>query len=255
MALAVFSCAWITLLELDLTYDSVVLYFIFFASITGYNFVKFFSVAKFYHRRLANWLKSIQVLSFFSFLLMCFYAVQLQIKTIFIVGGFAVLTFLYATPFLQKKTQSLRSVEGLKVYIIALVWTGVTVFLPVIDEGFKINNDVILIAIQRFAYVLVLMLPFEIRDLKYDTLNLETIPQKIGVKKTKNLGVLLLVFILVLELFKHEVDYSRMLILSFMTVLTGMFVLKAKTEQGKYYCSFWVEGLPVLWLILMLIFV
>ena len=47
------------------------------------------------------------------------------------------------------------------------------------------------------------MLPFEIRDMQYDSLKLSTIPQRIGVMKTKIIGVFMLLFFL-LEFFKDE---------------------------------------------------
>ena len=68
VAFAVFALTWVTLLQFDLDYDKNVLYFVFFATITGYNFVKYFGVAKFHHRSLAFWLKAIQVFSFIAFI-------------------------------------------------------------------------------------------------------------------------------------------------------------------------------------------
>ena len=46
VSLAVLSLSWITLIEFDISYDINVLFFIFYASITGYNFVKYFGIAK-----------------------------------------------------------------------------------------------------------------------------------------------------------------------------------------------------------------
>ncbi|MEW4925084.1 hypothetical protein [Algibacter sp. 2305UL17-15] len=254
VALAVYALTWITLLELDLEYNETVLYFVFYATITGYNFVKYFGIAKFHHGQLANWLKLIQILSFFCFLLMCYYGCHLETRTLIWILGFAVLTFLYAIPLMPKKRNSLRNIGGLKVYIIALVWTGVSVFIPILNESYTISTDVVLLGIQRFAYVLVLMLPFEIRDLKFDTKELATIPQTVGVKGTKILGVLLITFFLVLEFFKDETSVSKITILLVVSVITIGFVVFSKIEQGKYYSSFWVEGLPILWLLLVLMF-
>lgn len=254
VALALYALTWITLLELDLKYDEVVLYFVFYASITGYNFVKYFGVAKFHHRRLTNWLKLIQVLSFFCFLLMCYYALHLQFKTLLMISFFAILTFFYAIPFLKKEEYTLRDVNGLKVYIIALVWTGSTVFLPIINEDVVLSADIFLLATQRFIYVLVLMIPFEIRDLRFDSLKLQTIPQKVGVRRTKFYGVLLLIAFFTLEFFKDEFRYSNIITLLSITIVTIIFVIFSKTEQSKYYSAFWVEALPILWLALLLVF-
>jgi len=258
VALSVFSLSWITLIEYQIPFDGNVLFFVFFATITGYNFVKYFGIAKFHHRRLASWLKAIQVFSFFSFFLLCFFAFKLEQTTLFYIVGFGVVTFLYAIPFLPKrffldKQQNLRSIGGLKIYLIALVWSGVTVFLPIINNEFDINTDIILTGIQRYILIIVLMLPFEIRDLQYDSLKLSTMPQKIGVKPTKMIGILLLVIFLFLEFFKDNIYLAGVLILVFITIITLLFLLLSKIKQGNYYSSFWVEGLPILWLIVMLI--
>ncbi len=259
VALSVFSLAWITLLEFELPYDKNVLFFIFFASITGYNFVKFFGLAKFHHRSLATWLKYIQLFSLVCFLLMCYYVLQLEQTTLVYISVFGVVTFLYAIPFLPKKIfldekQNLRSLSGLKVYVIALVWCGVTVFLPLANADFLMNWDVSITAIQRFVFVLVLMLPFEIRDLQYDSVKLATIPQQIGVKKTKVIGVLLLMVFFFLDYLKDDIQLMNLLVLLVVTAITLLSVVLAKKEQSKYYSAFFVEGIPVLWLLLILVF-
>src|SRR5690554_4598680 len=82
VALAVFALSWITLLRFHIPYDSAALYFIFFASISGYNFVKYFGIARFRHRSLTNWLKCIQLFSLVCFLFMCHYALQLEFITL-----------------------------------------------------------------------------------------------------------------------------------------------------------------------------
>ena len=258
VALSVFSLTWITLIEFDFKFDKTILLFVFFASITGYNFVKYFGLAKFHHRRLASWLKVIQIFSFLCFLLMCFYAYKLNNNALLFIVGFGVVTFLYAIPFIPKrffldKNQNLRTISGLKIYIIALVWSGVTVFLPLINNQFNISDDVVLTGIQRFIFVMVLMLPFEIRDLQYDSLKLSTIPQKIGVKQTKIIGVLLLMVFFFLEFFKDEIDVNKVIILLIITFVMLLFLMFSKKEQGKYYSSFLVEGIPIIWLILLFI--
>ncbi|WP_158847178.1 hypothetical protein [Algibacter sp. L1A34] len=259
VALSVYALTYITLLEFGFSYEENVLNFVFYASVTGYNFVKYFGVAKFHHRRLANWLKAIQVFSFFAFILMCYYGLQLSLMTLMCIAGFGVVTFLYAIPFLPKELfldqqNNLRSIGGLKIYLIGLVWMGVTVCLPIIENEYAVGTDVIITALQRYVYVLVLMLPFEIRDLQYDSLKLSTVPQKIGVKGTKLMGVILLFVFFVLEFFKDETHQIKILVLLMLSILTGVLVLLSSKKQNVYYASFWVEALPILWLILMLLF-
>lgn len=203
------ACAltWITLLRFGIDVDKNTLYFVFYASITGYNFVKFFGVAKFHHRSLAGWLKAIQLFSLGAFLALCYYAFKLETNTLILIAVLGLITFLYAIPLLPKKyfideQKNLRQISGLKVYIIGLVWSLSTVLLPLVNNEYLLDFDVIITGVQRFVFVVVLMLPFEIRDLNYDNLKLGTIPQKIGVKKTKMIGVTLLMVFVVLEFLK-----------------------------------------------------
>jgi len=258
VALSVYALTYITLLELGMPYDEALLYFVFYATITGYNFVKYFGVAKFHHRSLANWLKVIQVFSFFCFVLMCYYGLKLPLKTLVYLGGFGLITFFYAIPFLPRrffidKNHNLRSVVGLKVYVIGLVWSGVTVFLPALNNNMVLGLDITISGLQRFIFVILLMLPFEIRDLKFDSLKLSTIPQKIGVKSTKIIGCVLAILILLMEFFKSEIRQTNILALGIVLLITIILVLFSKKDQNQYYSAFWVEGLPIYWLILLLI--
>jgi len=257
VALAVFSLSYITFLEFNISYDKPVLYFIFYASITGYNFVKYFEVTKFHHRSLSTWLKLIQIFSLLCFVLMCYYSFRLEKTTMFYIAVFAVLTFLYTIPFIPKrrflnKQSSLRNIGGLKVFLIALVWVGVTVFIPLLNNHFSIDRMVVIVSVQRFLLVIMLMLPFEIRDLQFDSLKLYTIPQNLGVKRTKILGVFLGLLMLVLEFFKREVSINQIIVLLIILVLTVLLIWFSREKQGRYYAAFWVEGIPILWLLLML---
>ncbi|WP_417874599.1 hypothetical protein [Xanthomarina gelatinilytica] len=259
VALAVFALSWVTLLEFGIPYDRAVLYFIFFASITGYNFVKYFGLARFHHRSLTNWLKLIQVFSLMCFIGMCYFALKLELISLVAILGFGVVTFLYAIPFLPNKIlydkhKNLRNVSGLKVYIIALVWAGVTVVLPILNNHVPLDTNVVVTGFQRFVFVTVLMFPFEIRDLNYDSLKLATIPQQIGIKNTKIVGVLLLMLFFLLEFLKPQLSVEHTVSMLITMFVTLMFLIFANRNQGRYYSSFWVEGIPLVWLLLLLVF-
>ncbi|MFQ3239478.1 MAG: hypothetical protein ACI9NI_001784 [Olleya marilimosa] len=258
VALAVYALSWITLKKLNINGDATILYFNFFATITGYNFVKYFGIAKWHHRSLANWLKVIQVFSLVCFGLMCYYALQLQNNSLLLITGFGMVTFLYAIPFLPKKwyldtQQNLRDISGLKVYVIALVWCGVTVILPVFNNNGMFSQDAIITIIQNFILVIALMLPFEIRDLNYDSLKLATIPQKIGVKNTKRLGYVLVLLFYFVEYFKDKIDATGLLFQFVISIILCVFIYFANEDRNAYYTSFWVEALPVIWMLLMLL--
>jgi hypothetical protein len=259
VALAVYALTWVTLLQFGLDYDENVLYFVFFATITGYNFVKYFGVAKFHHRSLAGWLKVIQVFSLIAFVAMSYYAFQLEMKTLLLISVFGLITFLYAMPlipmrYFRDSQKNLREIGGLKVYVIALVWTFTTVLLPLIDNEVSFNTDVVITSVQRFVFVIVLMLPFEIRDLNYDSLKLATIPQKIGIKNTKIIGVLLLMVFFFLDYFKDDLTGNSIVSTLMILFVTLLFLILSNKKQSKYYSAFWVESVPIIWLVILLMF-
>ena len=252
VALSVISFVAITVLEFDLQVPVVFWLFVFFGTVTGYNFVKYAKIAGLHHRSLTDSLRSIQVFSFVCFaglLICCFF---LSFNTLMVTALFGLLTFFYAVPLLKKK--NLRTFSGIKIIVVALVWAGVTVFVPMVEANTVLTTACWLTFFQRFLLVFVLTLPFEIRDLRYDITDLKTIPQQIGVQKTKILGVGLLMISVLLEGFKDTfVPYD---LYSFILVvgLAGTGLLLAKKKQSKYFASFWIESIPIAGLSIVLLF-
>lgn len=230
----------------------LLLFFIFFGTITGYNFVKYAGVAGLHHRSLARGLKNIQIFSFFCFGGFVVTAFMVSTKILLWCSVFGGLTLLYALPVFSKR-RNLRSISGIKIFIIALVWAGVTVLLPVTGVKNGIFEDLILEFIQRFILVLVWILPFEIRDLKYDLEQLGTLPQRIGVTRTKIVGLALLVTVILLEFFKSRISFPVLAAFVVMGFMSGLLVLLSKENQNRYFTSFWVESIPILWLLVLVV--
>ncbi len=105
--------------------------------------------------------------------------------------AFLGLTMLYTVPVFPKLGNA-RNWAGVKIYIVAFCWAGITLFLPIINADLPLSQDVWLKFCQRFLLVIILILIFEIIDIKHDDASLQTVPQKLGVQKTKWLNLLLL---------------------------------------------------------------
>ncbi|OSY87945.1 membrane protein [Tenacibaculum holothuriorum] len=254
VAIAVYALVKITELYFDLAHNKFLNNFIFLGTITGYNFVKYARVAKLHHRGLTRHLKIIQVFSFVSFLFTCFYASRLKIETLLVFIPLGLLTLLYAVPFLGGFQKNLRSIGYLKIVIVAIVWASVTVLLPLYDASLGVFNEkVVFLFLQRFMLVIILILPFDIRDMKYDAASLQTIPKKIGIQKTKRLGFVLLLFCLLLEYFiQSQPIFKKSFFLIF--ILLSILLMRATEDQKKYYSSFIVEAVPIIWLFLLSVF-
>ncbi len=251
VALAVYALVRITEMYFELPYNEPLDYFIFYGTITGYNFVKYAGVAKLHHRSLTNNLKSIQIFSLICFLLMSFYAWHLSVRTLLFLLPLILLTLLYAIPFLSGFQKNLRSISYLKIIVVAFVWAGFTVLLPLFDVEKSFSTSVYIAALQRFLLVVILVLPFDIRDVQFDAVSLQTIPKKIGIEKVKKLGYILLAFCVALEFIIEPTNQFRTIFLILFFLILFL-LMRAKVNQSKYYSSFLVESVPVIWWVFLL---
>ncbi|MEZ4787342.1 MAG: hypothetical protein R2790_05565 [Flavobacterium haoranii] len=253
VAFAVYALIRITFLKLGLSYDEPVAYFGFYGTIVGYNFIKYDELARVKRVPLTKRFKAIIGLSFICFWITLYYFWQLEAITKYIGIGALMLTVLYTIPFIPNKS-NMRNWSGIKIYLVALAWVAVTVWLPVINAHYPIDILVVLKSLQRFILVFVLMLIFEIVDLQFDDLYLKTIPQQLGEKKTKVLAYVLLVVFILLDLFKPDFTIKVFLLNLVFTLILGVFTYYTSKKRNKYYTSFWVEALPMIWFIMMLFF-
>ena len=246
VSLAVVAFTITTYVEFQIPIEKSILAFVFLGTITGYNFIKYAGIAGLHHKSLAKNLKLIQLFSLLCFGLFVYTLFHISRNVIYTSLVFGILTILYVLPFYQKK--NLRNFEGLKIFIVAFVWAGVTVLLPWIGSENTWNTDIILSFFQRFLWVLVLIIPFEIRDLVYDDASLGTLPQKLGIRKTKRVGFVILVGVLILEGFKDEINTLFFVSFLFAIITTAVLLANTKKNQPGFFSSFWVEGIPLYWI-------
>lgn len=236
--------------------DKPLAVFAFFGTILGYNFVKYDSFIRTRKLQMRNSLKFIIFISVFSFFAVGFYFFQLQRITQIMAVLFLALTLLYTLPFFPNRKNA-RNWAGIKIYIVALCWVGVTLLLPILDAKIPITTEFYIQCIQRFILVFVLILIFEIIDLAKDDLHLQTVPQQIGVKRTKNLGFALLFIYAVLALCNSNGKFQFLpLILEIViTLVIVLFLAFANEKRSAYYTSFWVESVPVFWWLMVVLLV
>ncbi|KAF2513424.1 UbiA prenyltransferase family protein [Flavobacterium foetidum] len=246
VALSCFALVHITFHVFHIQYDKAMALFVFFGTIVGYNFVKYDTLVRVNRKIVGKQLKLIAVLSFFSLLLVGYYFFQLKRITQIVSFGILAVTALYTLPFFPNKRNA-RNWAGVKIYIVALCWVGATLVLPLVNAEIPFSTDFFIKCIQRFVLVFVLILVFEILDLAKDDPHLKTVPQTIGVRKTKILGFTLLIPFWFLEVFISTFNFHDALINLIMVVMLMLFIFFAKPERPKYYTSFWVESVPIFW--------
>lgn len=247
VSLAVVAFAQVTNFEQELDCNPGLLFFIFFASVTGYNFVKYAGIAKLHHTSLAKNLRLIQIFSLFCFIGLVYFSFKQKVEVIIASAFLCLLTVFYALPVFAGN-KNLRGMTGLKIFVISSVWAGTTVILPLLDADRVLGMEQIVDFLQRLMLVILLTLPFEIRDLNYDDESLGTIPQKLGIFKTKVFGSILALIIFFSELMQNSFTSVAFLALLLTLSLGLAFLWRAGKEQSGYYSSFWVEAIPVLYL-------
>ena len=184
VALSCFALVNCTYLILNISINYSVALFALFGTIAGYNFVKFDALARAKRNNMSWKLKAIAGLSFLSLIIGIYYFFELEKFTKIIAPLFLILTLLYTLPFFPNKKNA-RNWAGFKIYIVTICWIGVTVLLPIINSGYRINLEIGILIFQRFLLIFSLILIFEIKDFINDDPHLKTVPQQIGVKKTK----------------------------------------------------------------------
>jgi hypothetical protein len=246
VALSCYALVHITFHVFHIQYDEPMALFVFFGTIVGYNFVKYDALVRVKRNPIGMQLKVIAVFSFISVILVGYYFFHLKRITQIVSVGIFVITALYTLPFFPNRKNA-RNWAGVKIYIVAMCWVGATLVLPLINAGLPSTLDFFIKCLQRFILVFVLILVFEIIDLANDDPHLQTVPQTIGVKWTKYLGFLLLIPFWVLEVFIATFNYHDAIINLIMVLVLMLFIAFANPNRSKYYTSFWVESVPILW--------
>lgn len=253
VALSVYALVQLTQILFTITTDFTTSYFAFFGTIVGYNFVKYDALARVKRLKMTRQLKAIALLSFLSLSATGYYFLQLQKNTQIIGFVFLAITLLYTLPFFPNKRNA-RNWAGIKIYIVALCWVGVTLFLPIINADLPFTSYVFLVAAQRFILIFVMILIFEIIDLKWDDPHLKTVPQQIGVLKTKRVGVVLMIFFVIVEFLSTDFRLEFFALKSALALTTILFLLFSNENRSRYYTSFWVESIPIFWWLFLVVF-
>jgi len=252
VAFAVTSLLMITNLFLNISPEEHLILFVFFGTVPTYNFIKYGAEAKKYILVKNSYHRQIQIFSLLLVALAGYHFIFLSYKVWLICFVLALLIGLYALP-VSAKHKNLRNSGIFKVLLVAFVWTGTTVIIPVISSALSFSWDIGILILQQIMLILILLIPFEIRDLEYDELNLKTIPQRIGVPKTKILGALLSFIFLMATFLKDDLSRLEIIGKTILFLILNVMLFMTHRNQSKYFASFFVESIPIFWLGLLII--
>ena len=236
VGLAVMSLVYLTTFSSGMTKHIVYPSCVFFGTVLGYNFLKYYKVItinNFFSKKYCGILV-INILASIGFLYF-FLCLKQSIQWHILISGIFVLIYTF-----------LRKYGWIKLFLVSFVVTYITVYIPYQSVKW-LPIDYYINLVQRFIIITSLLIPFEIMDSKTDAISMNTLPQLFGINKTKVFGILLVIPFVVLEFLKQKADYLVIPI----GIITILFITFTTLERSKYYTSFWVESVPILWLSLL----
>lgn len=137
----------------------------------------------------------------------------------------------------------IRKIPLLKIFYVGLVWALMNCWLTLPE----FNIPIFLIS---FLFVTALVLPFDIRDMKVDTV--KTFPALVGVQNTKYIAYVLVFLSVILA--SQYLSFNAAVSFFLSGIITFVFIYFSENERDEAYFSFGVEtcsALPFLFSVIM----
>ena len=137
---------------------------------------------------------------------------HLKSKNLMVLAIVAIITILYSFPLLPfKKKKRLKDFGLLKILTLSYVWALITVWFPAVTLT-RVTPDFQVVFIQRFIFMFVLCLAFDIRDVASDSRSgIRTLPVSLGIRRSYLIiygGLVAFVAISVLQ-FSHTHQFMQ----------------------------------------------
>jgi len=249
VSFAVWALYKISFIYLNSTETPYLDWLVFTSSIVGYNKIKygsnFFINPKFISKEITS-------ITFLAFIIgfWCFYHLDLLTQTIFMMSFIVVVFYAIPNP---SSNKNLRNSNGIKIFLVAFSWTLVSYAALINQMNILDTNQYIIMGIQRFIFVLVATIPFEIRDISIDKNDLGTLPQRFGIFKSKLLGLSLLMLNTCLLYFIDDINFLYKILEFLIYLVLGYGLFITTINKPLNFTRFWIEGIPIFWLFVLLL--
>lgn len=158
------------------------------------------------------------------------------------------------------KTLRLREIPVIKIFLIAWVWGTFTVGLPLVQQSGLaelLQPKNFLLFFSRAIFIFAITIPFDIRDLEYDSdKHVTTIPSKFGIENSKYFSlalILLFAAISLLRLYFSFCNSSEFIALLLSAVVTALLILNINKDRKELFYSGFMDGAMLIqWLLVIL---
>ncbi|CAN5560193.1 hypothetical protein BH10BAC1_BH10BAC1_03560 [soil metagenome] len=233
----------------------------FFATLFIYNLQRVFydkQKNKALHSVRRKWIfenqLAIKILSTIGFLGVSVFFFFNDYKIIFYLSPLLILSIAYFLPFVK-----LRKSAWFKLLTLTSVWTMVTAVVPVFlmqQEIFTFQNSLHILV--RFAFMLAICIPFDIRDFDIDKAdNISTIPHLIGENKTRWIAFAFMILYILLIIVEYHFEMFGLKIflgLLLSAFINAVFVLMSSPKRSEYFFVAGLDGTMILQGVMLVIF-
>jgi hypothetical protein len=216
--------------------------FIFISTVLSYNLIRLlsFSGNRFFIKRFyCRFKQSIKIMLIYLTLITAYLFLRLDPQKQMSLIPLFIITFLYNFEF--HKLPRLRDFGLIKIALVAFVWAGMTVIVPNINQ---LNEQIFLVALFVFFLIFLLTLGFDQRDVLIDQDDLGSIPQRFNNK----LWLVYIVLTVILSVLNYYIMSTKFfLITEFFIILSSIMSYRSTIKKSFYYTAFWLESIPILW--------
>jgi 4-hydroxybenzoate polyprenyltransferase len=143
-------------------------------------------------------------------------------------------------------TRRLRDFHYVKIFMIAIAWSWITVWLPASELHLSGQLPVWIMAFERALFIFAITIPFDIRDLEVDAFNkVKTLPAVLGIRNARWLAqaaLLLSLSLVALNTFTSAYSLYTGFALSVSIFLAGLLVYFSGRIKHDYYYTGLVDG-------------
>lgn len=245
-----------TYLLIDEKVNYNVVLFVFFSTLFIYNFLRVIKSKNVSNEEKSSqliWvsthLKLITILILIGILgaAICFFLLSTPQKLIALGGGF--ISILYNFSFFSKNL-ALRNIPYLKTILIAITWSVASVLIPISENALHFSWELFL---MRALFITILLIPFDIRDLKYDNKKMKTLPQLFGIGGAILLGIIFCLTSICMSFAYFTNEKSIPLAINYTLTIIVLAMCIRKREEIFYPIV--VDGLIILQMLLVGIFI
>ncbi len=175
------------------------------------------------------------------------FLLQMPLRLIVGLAAPCFLALLYVMP--VWKGYRLRDLHYVKIFLIAITWTWITVFLPAMELGMGWSIPLYIMLAERAFFVFAITIPFDIRDMEIDAFNrVKTLPAVLGVRASQRLAGLSLLLMLLLASLNYYWDVYSLgayVALVASACVSGLLVFLSGRIRHDYFFTGAVDGMMV----------